>query len=308
MEMFTQLPSMSVPNWLGLVSGVPPVVSGIIGNLGLQGTHFDTIFRACERFNKTAGLTGSPWWASLLEKPVKLSLDGDAEKSLINVQGYFNFLQMSDQSADTYRNQILKNSRVTNFSAVPDLFLAHFSDIDEQGHLSGVSQKYNLKNTYQKAVSSKVSVLKELYITLDSSTVLLIVSDHGQVDRGGHGGTAAELLKTPLIVYKKDSNLNVNQNETRKPYASINVASSITALLGIPPPSTNFGSAVPEILSLLNPSQRAQQLDHLEKQQNLLLQVFSTRISAKNLSSSELSSLANLNRLDLQYFIQLIQG
>ena len=40
--------------------------------------------------------------------------------------------------------------------------------------------------------------LQTIKDTISDDTVLVIVADHGHVDRGGHGGTASELLDVPL--------------------------------------------------------------------------------------------------------------
>jgi predicted AlkP superfamily pyrophosphatase or phosphodiesterase len=80
------------------------------------------------------------------------------------------------------------------------LFLMHVMAVDDMGHLHGVTPEYNPYNTYQKAITNTTRVLSRLLDLLDNDTTLVITSDHGHIDRGGHGGTFlfSLLLHFPL--------------------------------------------------------------------------------------------------------------
>jgi predicted AlkP superfamily pyrophosphatase or phosphodiesterase len=88
------------------------------------------------------------------------------------------------------------------------LFLAHFSDVDMQGHCYGVTKEYNERDSYQAAVTNKTRLITSLLQAvndhpLSNDTVVIVTSDHGHIDAGGHGGNADVLRDVPLIVYKK---------------------------------------------------------------------------------------------------------
>ncbi|ELR12463.1 MBOAT family protein [Acanthamoeba castellanii str. Neff] len=57
------------------------------------------------------------------------------------------------------------------------------------------------------AISNTTQVLTRLVDLLDNETTLVITSDHGHIDRGGHGGTHPQLKAIPLIVYQRGSGL-----------------------------------------------------------------------------------------------------
>ena len=43
-SMRAQLPTLSVPNWISLMTGAPPEISGVLGNLRVPETGLDSIF------------------------------------------------------------------------------------------------------------------------------------------------------------------------------------------------------------------------------------------------------------------------
>jgi arylsulfatase A-like enzyme len=55
--------------------------------------------------------------------------------------------------------------------------------------------------------------------TVDNDTVVMFVSDHGHVDRGGHGGVDSVLLEVPLFIYKRNSYLS-QSNSTSDPLSN----------------------------------------------------------------------------------------
>eukprot|EP00163_Fabomonas_tropica_P008029 TRINITY_DN1764_c0_g1_i1.p2 TRINITY_DN1764_c0_g1~~TRINITY_DN1764_c0_g1_i1.p2 ORF type:complete len:104 (-),score=27.53 TRINITY_DN1764_c0_g1_i1:356-667(-) len=94
--------------------------------------------------------------------------------------------------------------------------------------------------------------------TVDDSTVVVMVSDHGHVDAGGHGGINKKLRRVPLMIYKRNSNLRVTtpQNTAFAPTEgsgypsrtndghlvdSTDIAPTIAALLGTTMPGQAFG-------------------------------------------------------------------
>ena len=100
LPMQCQLPSMSVPNWVTLLTGATPEVTiaaaimmiaaassqglcrcramfrlaltlsslqitGVLGNLGIEETNYDSVFKRVQLAGRHAGVTGSPWFADI---------------------------------------------------------------------------------------------------------------------------------------------------------------------------------------------------------------------------------------------------
>ena len=88
--------------------------------------------------------------------------------------------------------------------------------------------------------------LREIAATLDfGRDTLLVVSDHGQIDRGGHGGQDPIALVEPFVLVgagvKPGSYGDVNQ---------VDVAPTLAVLLGANIPATAQGRVRTEMLAL----------------------------------------------------------
>ncbi|RKO93081.1 hypothetical protein BDK51DRAFT_30025, partial [Blyttiomyces helicus] len=172
--MTVQLPSMSVPNWLTFITGSPPWMTGVIGNAAAQLSAFDSVFSLAFAGNLSTGLTASSWFADLIQDYI------DPGDEMINDAEY-NYQRglPNSQFADSQRKKAVE--RVVKGLANYSFYLAHFSDIDERGHYSGVTPRYNPGDTYNLAVSDKAAALRNILENIDSETVAIVVSDHGHV-------------------------------------------------------------------------------------------------------------------------------
>jgi hypothetical protein len=233
----TQLPTISIPNWITLLSGVSPAFHGRSGNDDVSEVPFDNIFQQAALYKLRTGLTGDATWKSLFESSIQ-PLNGDGS---INVERYEAFDANNDRGHSyTYRDnkwaqilyQAMKSPNVYNYSRFNDNFMAldsssvlldvsyfafdfffsYFVDIDGQGHAFGANSA-----NYQAAITEKTLIIKNFLNILQSidsqdsrwRSIVVITSDHGHVSVGGHGGSAAVLKEIPLIVYANHSNLGL---------------------------------------------------------------------------------------------------
>eukprot|EP01114_Cavostelium_apophysatum_P007944 TRINITY_DN2016_c0_g1_i2.p1 TRINITY_DN2016_c0_g1~~TRINITY_DN2016_c0_g1_i2.p1 ORF type:complete len:1015 (-),score=212.19 TRINITY_DN2016_c0_g1_i2:78-3122(-) len=258
-EITAQLPSMSVPNWISIITGAPPESTGVLGNLNVPEIKYDSIFREAMNFQINRGLTGSPWFADIVMSTLPF-LKGDGTiATTVNEEN-----SHSADAADYLRWGVLKGVMTLPTEEQYPLFLAHFSDIDIQGHCCGVTKEWNKDDTYNGAIVNKTRILHEIIDTIDEETVLWIVADHGHVDRGGHGGVSEVLRSVPLVIYKKGSSfrdrtfggakfdpLATKNNNT---YTNLDIATTISAQLGLPVPRQNRGRFIDEAMYFVDNS------------------------------------------------------
>lgn len=282
-KMHAQLPSMSVPNWVTILTGAPPEATGVLGNLLVPETKFDSMFREAANFNLERGLTGSPWFSAIIDSTLPfLGGDGTIPTSL-----GANGKETSD-IADDERANVCHTALSANY----DLFLAHFSDVDIQGHCCGVSKDWNEQNTYYEAATNKSVLLTKIYDWLDEDTVMFVVADHGHIDRGGHGGVDKKLIEVPLVIFKKNSYLanrtftgarfkpvptNYDFDEDSEAYyTNFDVSPTVCAMLGIPVPRQNHGKFIDDVMVLVNESALQQTYYDLYKQKEAFVEAFIT--------------------------------
>jgi len=236
------LPSMSLPNWLSIMTGSPPEIHGLLNNILAPETTYDSIFGRVISENGTfCGITGSTTFPALVKSQLSpLVGDGGVAPSFgplgSNTNAHY---------ADIERMKITRQALTGSIEF--DLFLTHFSDIDIQGHAYGVTPKYNKDNTYYKACTDKANLVKEILDIVDEDTVVIIISDHGQVDAGGHGGTHRQNMEVPLIVYKKNSNFGSFKGIDffpEKTWNNLDIAATVTGLLGYPAPAQSEGRMI----------------------------------------------------------------
>jgi len=81
------------------------------------------------------------------------------------------------------------------------------------------------------------------------STVVIVQADHGQVDRGGHGGDEPEVLHVPLVMAGGPVRSGVSLQAEQ-----VDVAPTICVLLGLPLPATSQGRILLEALRVDEPT------------------------------------------------------
>ena len=89
---------------------------------------------------------------------------------------------------------------------------------------------------------------------MDARTTLLVLADHGSVDRGGSGGAEPQATHVPLVAYRPGSNLGSDARFSaaprfhNDPASMADVAVTLSALLGLVPrapmlePPTSIGA------------------------------------------------------------------
>lgn len=77
-------------------------------------------------------------------------------------------------------------------------------------------------------------------------TLFLVCGDHGMKDSGGHGGATLEETLVPLLAFGKPC---TNKQSPNQEIAQIDIAPTLSVLLGTPIPSTNLGTVILELMS-----------------------------------------------------------
>src|SRR4030042_5811298 len=150
-----------------------------------------------------------------------------------------------------------------------NLVLIHLDQVDYAGHHEGgpIDQRWD-------AAATRVDgLLREITSAMDlTQDTLLIVSDHGQIDQGGHGGQDPIVLLEPFVM--------VGNGVIPGDYGDVNmvdVAPTIASVLGTNIPATNQGRPHIEMLNLtLNQVEKISQA--LSTQQSRLATAYGAAI------------------------------
>ena len=226
---WTGEPSLSDPGWTAIVSGASPEVSGVTTNWYDGTVAVDTLFAAAKRADLTTAVAGSPGWAELFgpaldEQVLVGDPPGDAPAEAL----YRVTAEVADGAAG-----ILQRGDAR-------LVVVHVPSVDLAGHrFGGASDEYAA--AARRADAHLGSLLLSVDLTRDT---VIVTSDHGHLDRGGHGGWEPVVKRTPLVLAGRGIRAASDLADVRQ----IDIAPTIAVLLGISIPAHSQGRPLVEVL------------------------------------------------------------
>lgn len=311
LNMSAQLPTISIPNWQSLVTGARPSLHGRTGNDILTPFTFDSIFTSSMSVGMKNGVTGDAWWSSILNGHLTpfygdgtsptYTNDFDDEVYTHGHSDYNKDLAYNQRFHEAIKSQTIKKQSNGSNVIVQfdyDLFLSYYDDIDAKSHAFSPQS-----SQVQSAIDDKVAFVRtgiDTICALDTiqqtRTIFIVTSDHGHVNVGGHGGDVSVLRTVPCIIYANNSQLASIKNSlpVYTTFDSIDIATSITALLGIPTPRQSEGTFIsPLISALVSPSKWIHLYFDLFKQKQALASALLTQWSQSALKSQYASLFGN---------------
>src|SRR6185312_2205819 len=123
--------------------------------------------------------------------------------------------------------------------APPDFLVLHLVGLDHAGHRRGVKSA-----AYADIARRTVAHIEDVIRLLPADTTVLLTSDHGATDSGGHGGASEVETTAPLFAFgpgiAPGARVNINQ---------IDLAPTLSCLLGLPFPATSLGRPTVELFA-----------------------------------------------------------
>jgi hypothetical protein len=225
-------PSLSLAGRGTLLTGAWPEVHGQLFNFEARPLPIEHLFESARRHGLRTALAADPVIHEMFGPFVTHRLRYPPE-----VLGDAATL---DASLDDLRwmgehtRRLLREER-------PDLLFVDLYAIDHAGHRWGGTSA-----EYEKAVQASDAELRRLVEAVDlDRAALVVVSDHGHTDRGGHGGDERAVIEVPLVLAGRGVRVGV-QGKARH----IDVAPTIAALLGAPVPASSQGRVLFDALDV----------------------------------------------------------
>ncbi len=225
--MHSQPPSYSEPGYSVMLTGAWPELSdGPAMNLSYEAIPTftqDNLFSAAQRAGLKSAVSGYYWFEKLIPQ--------ETLESSFYTSG-------EDQSAD---REVVEAALPWLRSGDYQLVLIHLDQVDFAGHYEGGPRDPR----WNQAASRVDALLREIVAELDfSQDTLLVVSDHGQIDQGGHGGHEAVTLLEPFVLVGS----GVKPGFYGDLYM-VDVAPTVATLLGTNLPGTSQGAVQLEMLT-----------------------------------------------------------
>lgn len=284
-QMRSRAPSYSSPGYGVLLTGAwPELSSSAAFNLNYENIRMlsqDNIFSSANRLGLKTGISAFYWFEKLVPQ------------NAVDVHFY---TPDEDHEADV---AVVEAALPWIGSGDYDLILIHIDQVDYAGHHEGGPQNLN----WDEAASRADDLVSRIITIMDlEQDVVLICSDHGQIDAGGHGGGEAVTTTEPFLLVGK----GIQQGD----YGEINmvdVAPTIAALLGINLPASTQGQAQVQMISTWDPNQQETLTLFTARQQTQLLEKYSQAIGMP-LESSQLVADAQKNVSDYQRTLEKIRS
>ncbi len=266
-KMHSQPPSYSEPGYTTLLTGAwPEINDGPAVNLDYADIPTftqDNIFSAVHRLGLHTAISGYDWFEKLVPQTA--------------VDASF-YTAGEDAAAD----QAVVQAALPMFSGNYQLVLIHLDQVDYAGHHQGGP----LDPRWNAAAKRADGELQQIVSALDlKQDTVIVVSDHGQIDRGGHGGPEPVVLLEPFVMV----GAGVRPGLIYPDIQQIDVAPTVAALLGANFPASAEGHVLTAMLNL--PAAYATQIQSAEIAQKALL--YKTYITAIKNQPSQPPNPAN---------------
>jgi len=265
-QVVVPLPSVSQPSWITLLSGAPPEFNGTPLFSPSHEAHpivVDHLLRRARVMRRTTALVGFTAWRNLIP-PAALD-------DTIYAEG--------ETPADDAR---LVDAAVGLLKThYPDVLLVHLSQVDAAGHAFG-----GASDRYYRAALRVDEMIRRLANAADLRiSAFAIVSDHGHLDQGGHGGSEPVVTRVPFVL--------VGPGVRPGDYGTIpavDVAPTLAALLGLPIPAESHGTVRFEMLEVSD-AVRAEKAMALAAQQVQLAEAYLESIGVQDYENTPAQEL-----------------
>jgi hypothetical protein len=216
----TSQPSLSLPGWTLLTTGAPPEISGVTTNWYEGVVRVDSLFTSAERAGITTAIAGHSAWEQLY---------GDAV-----TEGWFGGKDDAASDEEVGRQAIRIIRRLH-----PELLLVHLPDVDNTGHELGVGPEY------RRAAERADAVIARILDEAGTDATVILTSDHGHIDAGGHGGPEDIVTTTPLVLAGRGTVIGATGEVSQA-----DVAPTVAALLGLSRPTHATGVVLEGLLDV----------------------------------------------------------
>jgi hypothetical protein len=255
-------PSLSIPSFTVINTGTYQELSGVITNW-YEGPipPVDSIYCQAQAAGLTTAMVqeagGPKLFEPCLNSPIFPEIPKDDRKAA---------------------DDIILEQGLIALEEKPNLLWIHFSGSDWSGHhYGGASEEYR---QFAREIDARIAKIAE---AMDlSSSVLIVNSDHGMIDTGGHGGWEEVVLQAPLVL--------VGEHIKPGSYGEVEqarIAPTVAALLGMPMPAHNQGQPLFDLLDTSSQT-RAERAVDTATQQDLFYRQYVTVIGAGAYSGHEL--------------------
>ena len=207
--MTCELPSLSRPLYECILTGVPPVISGIIHNGVSRLSQQRSIFHYARDAGLVTAAAAYHWVSELYNRsPYDAVRDRHTQQEDLPIQ--FGHSYSDDSYPDSH---LFEDAESLRRGYDPDFLLIHPMNIDDAGHKFGLSSAQYRNRA--RIADGYLSHWMPQWLREDYQVI--VTADHGMNDDRSHGGRLPEEIRVPLFVFgrgfSKQNNIVPRQTE-----------------------------------------------------------------------------------------------
>ncbi|HEX4450137.1 MAG TPA: alkaline phosphatase family protein [Kofleriaceae bacterium] len=248
-------PTWSRPNYVSILSGVPPVASGVRTNRHRTPVALDSLMdRARDAGLEVALATDYEVLPRLFLRRRGAPRDAMPAVLDVDIGGNAEIFEREAQAPAADYESAFDDARYAPWPggfvdagtaaarSSADLVVMLVGTVDSAGHDHGGASA-----EYAAAARDADRALAEIAERIDlDRDAIIVTADHGHTDRGGHGGTAPEVIQVPLVM----AGAGIRRGAALEHPRLIDVAPTVAALLGIAAPGHGLGRTLVDGLEL----------------------------------------------------------
>lgn len=258
-EAASHYPTWSRPNYVSILTGVPPSASGVRTNQHSTPVTLDSLMdRAREAGLRVATATDYDVLPRLFLRPRNpgvpretIEMDTEPDDDVDDLEDpvaravlapHADLVSPFDDARYAPWPGGFSEAGAALTAGNAELIVLLIGAVDAAGHRHGADEpQYR-----QAAIAADRALSRALaHIDLQHDTVI-VTADHGHTDSGGHGGVEPEVVTVPLIA----AGAGINRDGYVQGAQLIDIAPTVAALLGIAAPGHGLGRTLTEILLL----------------------------------------------------------
>ncbi|MBK9033259.1 MAG: alkaline phosphatase family protein [Myxococcales bacterium] len=247
-------PSWSRPNYVSILTGVPPQASGVRTNRHYTAVALDTLMdRAQAAHVRSASASDNSPLPALFLRPLDPARQAELDAIDIDAMDDPDSAEARAAAGMEVRSPFDDSRYAPWPGGVVEAARAQLADhaelqvvligvVDDAGHAEGADS-----DEYRAAVATADLMVGRIVAATDLATdAVIVVADHGHTDSGGHGGIEPEVMTVPLVAAGAGIRAGARPDDARL----IDVAPTVAALLGFPAPGHGLGRTLTELLTL----------------------------------------------------------
>ncbi|OAD62584.1 GPI ethanolamine phosphate transferase 2 [Eufriesea mexicana] len=221
-----QPPTVTMPRIKAITTGMIPSFIDVALNFGSKPISGDSVLFQAKEAGYKLVLYGDDTWITLFPT-IFDRYDGTTSFVVTD------FTEVDNNVTRHIHEELYNNNDWS-------IMILHYLGLDHIGHVHGpFSPLIKTKLTEMDNLIAKIHFKVQEWNQNNDSTLFIICGDHGMKDSGGHGGSTVSETTVPFIVIGGEYHQNYNNTIE---ISQIDIASTLSVILGVPIPYPNIGT------------------------------------------------------------------